>query len=165
MNKDKFNSLDIMNQLEFINKELEKKSLTKISEEIKISRKTIRNKFEKIGYVYDNQSNKYELKDNNKPSNAKNNTINTKQLADKMKSLEGKIKALEDEFILIKDRQEIKNEKEINLKVLEGETVSRCYRLNKGVQKEFSSFCKKNSKYKVQDILATALIEYMKNEK
>ena len=54
---------------------------------------------------------------------------------------------------------------EIDIRALEGETVSRCYRLNKEVQQEFSKFCKRNSSYKVQDILGTALVEFMEKYK
>lgn len=162
MNKDKFNKLEVKDQIEFINKELENKSLTKISEEIKVARKTIRNRFEKKGYTYDKQSNKYRLEANKEDSN---NTINTKVLLERMKGLERQIKTLEDEFKLIKDRPKTKEHKEIDIKMLDGETVSRCYRLNKEIQKEFTSFCKQNSRYKVQDILATAIIEYMDKHK
>lgn len=161
MDKNKFNKLEAMDQVEFINKELENKSLTKISEELKISRKTIRNRFEKIGYIYDKESNKYSLETNKEDEEDFNNTINTKLLLERMKGLERQIKTLEEEFKLIKERPKIKESKEIDMKMLDGETVSRCYRLNKEIQKEFSSFCKQNSSYKVQDILAAALIEYM----
>ncbi|MDK2565084.1 hypothetical protein QOZ84_16255 [Romboutsia sedimentorum] len=161
MDKNKFNKLEAMDQVEFINKELKNKSLTKISEELKISRKTIRNRFEKIGYIYDKQSNKYRLETNKEDEEDFNNTINTKLLLERMNSLERQIKTLEEEVKSIKERPKIKEYKEIDIKILDGETVSRCYRLNKEIQKEFSSFCKQNSSYKVQDILAAALIEYM----
>ena len=65
-----------MDQIDFINIELEEKSLTKISEEIKVSRKTLRNRFDKFGYVYDKKSNKYIIKPNNKDENGLKNTIN-----------------------------------------------------------------------------------------
>lgn len=161
MNKDKFNELEVKDQIEFINKELENKSLTKISEELKISRKTIRNRFEKIGYIYDKQSNKYGIETNKEDEEDFNNTINTKALLERIKGLERQINTLEEEVKLIKDSPKIKEYKGIDIKMLDGETVSRCYRLNKEIQKEFSSFCKQNSSYKVQDILAAALIEYM----
>lgn len=162
MNKDKFNELQVKGQIEFINKELENKSLTKISEELKVSRKTIRNRFEKIGYSYDKQRKKYIIETNKEDFN---NTINTKLLLEKMKGLERQIKTLEEKFKLIKDIPKIKEHEEININSLEGETVSRCYRLNKEVQKEFSDFCKRNSSYKVQDILGTALVEFMEKYK
>lgn len=161
MDKNKFNKLEAMDQIEFINKELKNKSLTKISEELKISRKTIRNRFEKIGYIYDKQSNKYRLETNKEDEEDFNNTINTKLLLERMNGLERQINTLEEEVKLIKERPKIKEYKEIDIKMLDGETVSRCYRLNKEIQKEFSNFCKQNSSYKVQDILAAALIEYM----
>lgn len=62
LNKEEFNKLGVKDQIDFINIELEKKSLTKISEEMKVSRKTLRNRFDKVGYVYDKQSNKYIIK-------------------------------------------------------------------------------------------------------
>lgn len=161
MDKNKFNKLEAMDQVEFINKELKNKSLTKISEELKISRKTIRNRFKKIGYIYDKQSNKYRLETNKEDEEDFNNTINTKLLLERMNGLERQINTLEEEVKSIKERPKIKEYKEIDIKILDGETVSRCYRLNKEIQKKFSSFCKQNSRYKVQDILAAALIEYM----
>ena len=51
MKKDKFNELDIKDQIEYINKKLEKETLTKICKEIKISRSTIRERFLKQGYI------------------------------------------------------------------------------------------------------------------
>lgn len=160
MNKDEFNKLGVKDQVDFINKELEEKSLTKISEEIKVSRKTLRNRFDKLGYVYDKESNKYIPKHIKKNEDDLNNAINANVLIDKMKSLERRIKGLEDKI-----KTKSIESKEINIKSLEGETVSRCYRLNKEVQKEFSDFCKRNSSYKVQDILGCALVEFMKKYK
>ena len=152
-----------MDQIDFVNIELEKKSLTKISEEIKVSRKTLRNRFDKFGYVYDKQSNKYIIKANSKDEKDLNNTNNTNVLFDKIESLERRINGLEDR--LNNSKTELMELKDISIKSLEGETVSRCYRLNKEVQKEFSDFCKRNSSYKVQDILGSALVEFMEKYK
>lgn len=163
MNKEEFNKLGLKDQLDFVNVELEKKSLTKISDEIKISRKTLRNRFDKFGYVYDKQSNKYIIKSNSKDEDDLNNTNNTNVLFDKIKSLERRINGLEDR--LNNSKTELMELKDISIKSLEGETVSRCYRLNKEVQKEFSDFCKRNSSYKVQDILGSALVEFMEKYK
>ena len=155
--------MGLMDQIDFVNIELEKKSLTKISEEIKVSRKTLRNRFDKFGYVYDKQSNKYIIKANSKDEKDLNNANNTNVLFDKIESLEGRIKGLEDR--LNNSKTELIELKEISIKSLEGETVSRCYRLNKEVQKEFSDFCKRNSSYKVQDILGSALVEFIEKYK
>ena len=43
----------------------------------------------------------------------------------------------------------------------EGEIVVRSYKLYEPIQKEFLDFCKKNNKYKVQDIISQALKEFI----
>ena len=93
MNKEEFNKLGVKDQIDFINIELEKKSLTKISEEMKVSRKTLRNRFDKVGYVYDKQSNKYIIKSIEKDEVGLNNTINANVLFSKIEGLERQIKA------------------------------------------------------------------------
>lgn len=165
LNKEEFNKLGVKDQIDFINIELEKKSLTKISEEMKVSRKTLRNRFDKVGYVYDKQSNKYIIKSIEKDEVGLNNTINANVLFSKIEGLERQIKALEGEVNKLKIESKETGFNEIDIRALEGETVSRCYRLNKEVQQEFSKFCKRNSSYKVQDILGTALVEFMEKYK
>ncbi|WP_455539842.1 hypothetical protein [Terrisporobacter sp.] len=163
MNKEEFNNLGEQDQINFINKELEEKSLTKISEEIKISRKTLRNRFNKFGYVYNKQINRYALKPIIMGEERFNDARNVNVLLEQIKALEGRLNTLEDKV----NKSEIGEieSKEIKITPLTGETVSRCYRLNKEIQKEFSSFCKKNSIYKVQDILGCALLEFMEKYK
>lgn len=64
MNKEQFKSLDILNQIEYVNKILkEGKTLTAFSEEVGISRKTISKNFSKAGYKY-SQSKKQYIVDN-----------------------------------------------------------------------------------------------------
>ncbi|KGM94693.1 hypothetical protein Z955_14355 [Clostridium botulinum C/D str. DC5] len=60
MNRKEFDSLDIIRQIDYINKELSNgKSLTELSEKINISRSTIRKRFKKLGYLFDQDANKY----------------------------------------------------------------------------------------------------------
>ncbi|WP_270648098.1 hypothetical protein [Paeniclostridium hominis] len=75
------------------------------------------------------------------------------------------MKALNEEVNKLKIESKEIGFNEIDVRALEGETVSRCYRINKEVQIEFSKFCKRNSSYKVQDILGTALVEFMEKYK
>ena len=154
MRKEEFNKLNVKDQIEYINKKLENKTLTSLCEEIKISRSTIRERFLNQGYIFDKSKNKYIYSEaNNKPEKKNINANNTKVLEDKIKALESKIEAIEDKLN--------NNYNSINIKNFEGKTVSRCYRLYEDVQKEFSKFCKENSNHKVQDILSMALYEYM----
>ena len=54
----------------------------------------------------------------------------------------------------------------INLEKLEiadfdGELITRSFKIYKDVQQKFTKFCKRNNKYKVQDILSQAIIEFL----
>ncbi|HFL2500809.1 TPA: hypothetical protein ACG3JX_003819 [Clostridioides difficile] len=60
MNKDKFNELDILKQVEYINNQLENnETLTYICKNIGIGRSTIRDRFKKANYSYSKDLNKY----------------------------------------------------------------------------------------------------------
>ncbi|MDE3490436.1 hypothetical protein PV449_18465, partial [Clostridioides difficile] len=60
MNKDKFNELDISEQIEYINNQLENnETLTYICKNIGIGRSTIRDRFKKANYSYSKDLNKY----------------------------------------------------------------------------------------------------------
>ena len=155
MGKDDFNKLNLKDQVEFINKNLGSKTLTEISKEIKISRSTIRERFLKQGYIFNKSQNKYIY---SSEANKCNN--NTNVLEEKIKALESKIEAIESKL-----NNKDKEFNAIEIKKFDGKTVSRCYRVYEDIQKEFSTFCKENSNYKVQDILSMALYEYMKNNK
>lgn len=162
MGKDDFNKLNLKDQIEFINKNLERKTLTEICKEIKISRSTIRERFLKQGYIFNKSQNKYiySFEANNKAKEGNKYKNNTNVLEEKIKVLESKIEAIESKL-----NNKDKEFNEIEIKKFEGKTVSRCYRIYEDIQKEFSKFCKENSNYKVQDILSMALYEYMKNNK
>ncbi len=158
MRKDAFNKLNLKEQVEFINKNLENKTLTEICKEIKISRSTIRERFLKQGYIFYKNKNKYiySSEANNKPQKENKHNNNTNVLEGKIKALELKIEAIESK---LNDKDK---DNAIEIKKFEGKTVSRCYRVYEDIQKEFSKFCKENSNYKVQDILSMALYKYMK---
>lgn len=160
MKKEEFNKLELMDQVDYINNNLKNNTLTKICEEIGISRSTIRDRFSKAGYSFDKTEIKYiysEIK--NKSFNVQKHNNNTNALEDKIKCLELKIEAIEG-VLNVGSKY-----KELSVRNFKGETVSRCYRLYEEVQQEFSSFCKQNSSYKVQDLLSEALVEYMENHK
>lgn len=60
MNKEKFNKLDIIEQIKYINNELKNnKSITSVSKELGIGRSTIRDRFKKANYIYSKELNEY----------------------------------------------------------------------------------------------------------
>lgn len=62
MTKEEFKNLDTLSQIQYVNNALkEGTTLTKFSEEIEISRKTISKNFAKIGYKYSQSKKQYVL--------------------------------------------------------------------------------------------------------
>lgn len=183
MDKLEFNKLKLQEQVEYINDQLADTglSVTKVCEAIGIDRSTVRKRFKKGGYVFNTDLNLYEgdilnmegrkeiaTTPNKKPHKNKANTDNTNTLEDRVKALEGQIKALEQ---IVHNNQinatNTTNASNIELELLDfdGGTVTRAYRMYEDVQKDFKIFCKKHSEYKVQDIISTALVEFMNKYK
>lgn len=60
MNREEFDKLDVLDQIEYINKQLENNnSVTSVCKQIKIGRSTIRDRFKKINYSYSKKLNRY----------------------------------------------------------------------------------------------------------
>ena len=104
-------------------------------------------------------------------------------LEDKVKHLEDEIKGIMDTLELVADSiieidiniyelatNTITNtttatSSKLKVKKLKGNKVTRSFKLNEQVQKDFKAFCKANSEYEVGEILATAMLEYMEKYK
>lgn len=185
MNKDTFNELDIMEQIEFINKKLkEGYSLTKLdNENIISSRKTISNRFKKVGYELNKKTNQYEntveivkpeaketiTKDIQKQESSnlvvRGNQVNNGVLEELILNYTDMSNKLNEVYkwyqkssnnVVIEDKLEIDD--------FEGKIVVRSYKLYEPIQKEFAEFCA-GSKYRVQDILSQALREFLEKYK
>ena len=180
MNKDIFNELDILGQIDFINKKLkEGYSLSKLdSENIISSRKTVSNRFKKVGYELNKESNQYENTieivrpkeeiittniQKQKSSNivVQGDQVNNKALeqlilnyADMNDKLNEVYKWYQESSnnVVIEDKLEIDD--------FEGKVVVRSYKLYEPIQKEFSEFCV-SSKFRVQDIVSQAFKEFL----
>lgn len=183
MDKLEFNALSIQEQVQYINDQLSSKglSVTKVCEAIGIDRSTVRKRFTKGGYTFNKDLNLYEGDILNgedvkeiapklikKPQKTRTITDDMLDLENRVRVLEKQIRVLEDKM----DNQEINtgnttNANAIELELLEfdADTVTRAYRLYEDVQKEFKIFCKKHSEYKVQDLISTALVEFMNKRK
>lgn len=60
MNKEEFNILEVLEQIKYINNQLEyNKSVTSVCKELGIGRSTIRDRFKKFNYTYSKDLNKY----------------------------------------------------------------------------------------------------------
>lgn len=181
MDKDTFNKLDIMDQIEFVNKKLkEGYSLSKLdNENIISSRKTVSNRFKKVGYELNKESNQYENTiEIVKPEDKEIITTNTQKQESSNIVVRGDLvnnKALEQLILNYADMnnklnevyswyQESSNnvviEDKLEIDDFEGNVVVRSYKLYEPIQKEFAEFCS-SSKFRVQDILSQALKEFL----
>ena len=172
-----FDKLSLIQQKDFLNILLEEgKSLTKISSEIDISRKTIRDRMFKINYRYDKNTNQFILESNLQKQDAKvdkkinnelveiftdndlkNNLINLAMLYDKIKNV---VDYFDDKSIQEYDniidsslREKLLNEKDKN--------VRTTIRVNEEILKDFDKYCNENKEYLKQDLISAALYEFL----
>ena len=187
MNKTEFNSLDVMEQIEYINKSLlEGNTLTNICKSIGIGRSTIRDRFKKVSYEYNKSINQYEsiveviesetiapaganepIKEDIKPviQQSSNLVVGTDNeiltsLINNYDDMNNKLNEMYDWYKLQSSNKVVQTEK-FKVDDFEGDIVVRSYKLYEPIQREFLEFCKKNNKYKVQDILSQALKEFL----
>ena len=187
MNKTEFNTLDVMEQIKYINKSLlEGNTLTNVCKSIGIGRSTIRDRFKKVSYEYNKTINQYEsiveiieaetiapaganepIKEDIKPivQNSSNLVVGTDNeiltnLINNYDDLNNKLNEMYDWYKLQSSNKVVQAEK-FEVDDFEGDIVVRSYKLYEPVQREFLEFCKRNNKYKVQDILSQALKEFL----
>ena len=175
MNKEQFNNLGTLEQIEYINSQLDTLSLTKVCQNIGIDRSTVRKRFKSKGWEL--VENRYIKTDNLTSTANTNNTTNTKThqksnksndikiLEDKINSLEAQIKGIMD---IINTNNTINTVDISELKKYDGTTVSRNYRINEEIQQEFKLLCNKftsGTVYTVTDIISLALEDFINKHK
>ena len=192
MNKTEFNNLEVMEQIEYINNQLmEGNTLTKLSKSIGIARSTISERFEKVGYKYNGDVKQYEsiieiievietevaaganmpIKEYVKPviQQSSNLVVGTDNeiltsLINNYDDMNNKLNEMYNWYILQSSNKVVEAEK-FKVDDFEGDIVVRSYKLYEPIQKEFLEFCKKNNKYKVQDILSQFIKEGLEKYK
>lgn len=185
MNKEEFNKLEITKQIEYINNKLiEGNTLTNICKSLVIGRSTIRDRFKKVSYEYNKTTNQYEsiieiieaetiaLAEANEPikqdisqviQQSSNLVVGTdneilNHMINNYDDNLNKLNELYNWYKLQSSNKVVEAEK-LNIEDFEGDLVVRSYKLYEPIQKEFTDFCKRNSKYKVQDILCQFIKE------
>ena len=192
MNKTEFNSLDVMEQIEYINKSLlNGNTLTNICKSIGIGRSTIRDRFEKVSYKYNKSINQYEsiveiietiepalpagenepIKEDITPviQQSSNLVVGTDNeiltsLINNYDDMNIKLNEMYNWYKLQSSNKVVQTEK-FKVDDFEGDIVVRSYKLYESIQKEFTEFCKINNKYKVQDILCQFIKEGLEKYK
>lgn len=191
MNKTEFNGLDVMEQIEYINKSLlEGNTLTNICKSIGIGRSTIRDRFKKVSYEYNKAINQYEsiveiveagtiapaeanepIKEDIKPviQQSSNLVVGTDNeiltsLINNYDDMNNKLNEMYNWYKLQSSNKVVQTEK-FKVDDFEGDIVVRSYKLYEPIQREFLEFCKRNNKYKVQDILSQFIKEGLEKYK
>ena len=191
MNKTEFNNLEVMEQIEYINNQLmEGNTLTNICKSIGIGRSTIRDRFKKVSYEYNKAINQYEsiveiieaetiapagankpIKEDIKPfvQESSNLVVGTDNeiltsLINNYDDMNNKLNEMYNWYILQSSNKVVEAEK-FKVDDFEGDIVVRSYKLYEPIQKEFLEFCKRNNKYKVQDILSQFIKEGLEKYK
>lgn len=194
------NDLDIIEQIHFINERLkEGYSLSRLDKEnIISSRKTISNRFKKIGYELNKDTNQYEsiisvvegdksddkepiLESSNKVvqgnesknkesiSKSSNKVVRGDQANNKLleeiilnyADMNDKLEEVYEWYKLQSSEKVVNESKNMIIPDYNEEVLTRSFKLYKSTQQRFADFCKRNSKYKVQDILCFLLDDGM----
>ena len=186
MNSTDFKELDIESKVKYVNELLQQGgSVDNIRTTLGIGKNYIANTFAKDGYKLNRNINQYIkcdnvvtnttniVKQNIKPSEPKKETNNINTKDSYYKALEGQIKDIQKQINLINNRLD-NNSITTNVvtdttsiihsdidKLRNTDTTSSHYRIYKDIQEEFKAFCKEHKQYKVQDIISSAIKEYL----
>lgn len=146
MNKKLFNSLTIIEQINFFNQKLKNGlNITQICSEINISYNTIRDRFSKNFYIYNKLSNQYECVERTFP------------LDEEMIE-----KVLEKIVIKVFNSPQDNFNNKLLISPREDNVVHRSFRIYDSVLKDFLSFCEK-SNYNQYEILSKFIEEGIKS--
>lgn len=146
MNKKIFNSLTIIEQINYFNQKLKNGlNITQICSEINISYNTIRDRFSKNFYVYNKLSNQYECVERTFP------------LDEEMIE-----KVLEKIVIKVFNSPQDNFNNKLLISPREDNVVHRSFRIYDSVLKDFLSFCEK-SNYNQYEILSKFIEEGIKS--
>lgn len=189
-----FDKLEVAKQVEYINKKLiEGYTLTNLCKDIGISRSTIRDRFKKISYEYNKETNQYEsiveivdadpriLATSNKiikddinegilsMQKSSNKVVGTDSeiLTNMISSYDENLSKLNEMYnwYKLQSSNKVVETEKLKIEDFKGDLVVRSYKLYEPIQKEFTDFCKVNNKYKVQDILCQAIKEFLEKYK
>lgn len=192
MTKDEFNSLDILEQVEYINSQLQNnKSITSVCKDIGVGRSTIRDRFKKSGFLHSKELNRYivlqgdsvpKMVINNRCSTTdtyrKNNISNTDvspvdTVTDIINKSDVEIKEtiidIVNNYDVLKEIIELHRrntsviKQQIIIDIEESESKLTTLRVNSKELELFNKFCDANKQYKKIDLISQALKEFREN--
>lgn len=157
MDRGSFDKLDLKSQVEYINKRLALgESLRIISDNIGIQKKTIRDRFKKINYEFNKESNRYICTIFILQESVKEDFFQLIEAKEELfKVIEWfKKQQCEDKIIEIPELKIYKDK-------LKGEVKVTTIRVYSEIKNKFQEFIRKFPEYKSQDLYSQALVEFM----
>ncbi|MGL5191730.1 MAG: hypothetical protein ACRC7S_18975 [Cetobacterium sp.] len=145
MNKQLFNSLSLIEQVNFFNEKLQNgMNITQICNSINISYNTVRDRFSKNFYTYNKLTNRYECVEKIFPLDEEAIERALEKVVTKIFNTTPQINNSSNEKLIIEPMDE--------------EIVNRSFRIYDKVLKDFIIFCE-NSNYNQYDILSQFIID------
>lgn len=189
MTKDEFNELEVLKQIDYINEQLKNNiSITGVCKCVGIGRSTIRDRFKRVGYLYDKEVNAYVLKEENndcyvdviKKNNSCITPVETTDIAEVHKEegvfdiieksddeIKNNLLDLAKNYELLKEIIDIHRcntsvvKKQIVIDLDDAESKLVTLRVNSGVLGEFNKFCDNNKQFKKVDLLSQAIKNFI----
>lgn len=166
MNKEQFNSLGILEQLEYVNNQLkEGKSIRKLSADMGMGKSTITDRFRRHNIAYNMYLKQYVEGHTSllEPVEPIRHTVTSPIPEDSLEDLK---LILEDSSTLLEMIQLFKKnttvlDNKINLDLPESESKLTSVRLNKQILDDFDAFAEKHKEFKKADLMSMALKYYM----
>ena len=154
MFREKFDNMDVFEQIKYINEKLLEQSLTKICDNIGISRTTVTKRFRSVDYVFDKYTNQYQIADE-----MEDYSYAISVLEAKINELSEKVTVLEQERNNnATDIQQVDNS---NIRFYKNDTIVRAYRIDDEIYQRFKQYTDENKQYKISDIISTALEDFL----
>lgn len=189
MTKEQFNELEVLKQIDYINEQLKNNmSITGVCKDIGIGRTTIRDRFKRLGYLYDKEVNAYVLKEENNDcnvgvievDNGYTTTVVDTEITEVHKE-EGVLEIIEksDDEIrnnlldLVKNYEVLKEiidrhrcntsvvKKQIVIDLDDAGSKLVTLRVNRTVLEQFNKFCDNNKQFKKVDLLSQAMKNFI----
>lgn len=191
MTKDEFNNMEVLDQIDYINKSLEEgNTLTNTCNDIGVGRSTIRDRFKKVEYVYSKTDNRYIHNDCNtdeinsiRHSKVKND-ISIKDIKQKLNNVNNTDVSLMNDKAIQSNLINIANEYNTLIEMIElykrnsnilstqividldnTENTLTTLRVNTDVLQMFNEFVEANRQFKKVDLVSMALKEYVLNHR
>lgn len=150
-----FDKMEVIDQIKYYNQKL-KEGWTRKKMETDLTHKNVSalgHRFEKLGFTYNTKQKQYIKTKTEAPKI-------DEDLLKRIQELEKKVSDMENIFnTSLTITKEIKFTKE----EFTGDCKTRSFRTYEDILNKFVEFCGKNGQYSQQDIIAQALIDFMKN--